>query len=294
MIPDHVVDGFYELFEGRDDVVFIDDARLGLQQLKEPPTHWAEVHLTSFVTSIGVYPLRVGRECKWICSDFDKGDTALHAHQLAAAWGYYGVQPWVETSKSKGHHVWVFLDDWTSGTIARRAALYVHQIAGVPADEVNPKQEITDGYGNCVRLPYWAGRDPGRMQVGDHSLEDFVEAALDSKADPDVIFMLANRYVPEPKRQAHRDELGEWDGTRKEGDYHLRNVWFKGEEVYVGERDNVVYGLANYAHSLGYSYAEAEEIMTEIWEHQIEDNASYPLETALSKFDRVWRERGGI
>ena len=50
----------------------------------------------------------------------------------------------------------MFADDWMSGTIARRAGLWVHELAEIEAIELNPKQELleTGGYGNCVRLPY--------------------------------------------------------------------------------------------------------------------------------------------
>ena len=289
-ISDDVIDGFYELFEGRDDVVFIDDGKV--RQAKEDPEHWVDAHLKGdgVGSCIGIYPLRDGKECKWICSDLDQDDSAFQANQLAAAWEYYDIQPWIEPSKSKGHHVWVFLDDWTPGVIARRAALYIHHVAGVPADEVNPKQEITDGYGNCVRLPYWAGRDPGRMEIAELEVDLFVRLALGSKADPDVIFMLANRYTPPTPVQPKAPEG--WGGQRREGHYPIRDDVLYGEElIKAGNRDNTFFVLAEYLHGSGYPLHEARQVVREKWKYQTEDPTTFPLKEALNKVDRAYGGR---
>ena len=104
-----------------------------------------DLHLHAAGTPIGIYPLEGGNRCRWICSDFDTSEAEELAWRYAEAWEYYGIQAWVETSRSKGYHVWVFADDWMSGTIARRAGLWVHELAGDRGDRTQPEARTPRG-----------------------------------------------------------------------------------------------------------------------------------------------------
>lgn len=293
-----MIEEFVDLFDGRNDVLFMDNGDRVWQQKFDgniEPT-WFEQKIGDSLLyggpSVGVYPLRDGKECKWICTDLDQGDTEHQAHQIVKAWEYYGIKAWVETSKSKGHHVWVFLEDWTAGTIARRAALYIHQMGDVPADEVNPKQEITDGYGNCVRLPYWVGRDEGRMEMAGYpDLANWLTAATSSRADPDTLFLLANRYTPPEERTVRAAVTapnGDWDGHRHEGYYPIREVYRGNESVPEGNRDNTFFVLAQYMRGIGVPIHEARATVQEVWATQTVNNQTYPLKQALEKVDRAY------
>lgn len=156
---------------------------------------------------------------KWGCSDIDVDDEPL-AWNLRAVLDALGITAWVERSRSKGFHVWVFADGWVPAATMRRALLAVHQIADIPAKEVNPKQEqLADGQlGNYVRLPY-----PGWLTVGDtmrqvilgaltHEtipLDIFVEMAMERRASLKVLERSAELYVPPaPKQTVNWNAVG--------------------------------------------------------------------------------------
>lgn len=293
---------FYELFEGREDAVFLDNP---------PRLHKVEYGFTDFVVNhlegrgaIGIYPLRDGNRCKWICSDFDTSEAEDLAWRYAQAWEYYGIQAWVETSRSKGFHVWVFADDWMSGTIARRAGLWVHQMSQIEAVELNPKQElIGEGeYGNCVRLPYPnSGRDctidSERQVMWDTNgqsigFQDWVPQALQLRTPVEQLQRLAAMWQPPPlpERKQYKD-----GPTRRGGNpdsnfdpYHIRRVFNGNENVRKGERDNVFHTLAMYCRGKDLSMSEARDIVSDVWSTQTDDRETYPLKVALEKVDRAY------
>lgn len=151
-----------------------------------------ERHLNEPGHSLGVYPLESGdamrrnvfqqkhgfdggaHYVKWGCSDIDNGDDlelawtlARNLHTVLRA---LGIESWIERSKGKGYHVWVFADEWVPAIVMRRAFLFAHQVAGVTATEVNPKSLDggKTGIGNYVNLPYafdWRDTDKRTMVV---------------------------------------------------------------------------------------------------------------------------------
>ena len=300
-MDEQTIEDFRRLFEGRLDVLGVDHGGTPWQEKydEDDPRFdlaW-EDHLAGEVC-IGTYPLREGRRTRWICSDLDAQHSRREALALRAAWESYGIKAWIETSRSKGYHVWVFLEDWVSGTEARRAGLYIHSYAEVPATEVNPKQEITDGYGNYVRLPYGYHPDEGnvvRNRMLDQDmcvleLEDFMGRALEHLADTRTIFLLANRWEP-PQLTARRidgESASDWDGSVREGYYHIREVFKGNEDVLEGNRDNVLYTLARYMQAREIPYHEAIDVMHEVWSDQVENNHSYPLRNAIEKVERAY------
>ena len=152
--------------------------------------------------------------CKWGAIDIDYDDLqeAWNVHDLLKS---VGVNSWVERSRSKGYHVWVFVEDWISAKTMRRALLVVRDFLKLKAKEVYPKQEELTAekpYGNWLRLPYngWLTLSRGsythRVMLcrypspGFVPLADFLSSA-DLYADPTKLELLAARYE-EPKRQA--------------------------------------------------------------------------------------------
>ena len=123
----------------------------------------------------GAY-LLVGDRTRAVVADFDVDDLEPPMDFLASA-ERYGLAAYIERSKSKGYHVWMFLDE--SGVSAAKARLVVRHILeeiGHPNTEVFPKQDRLDTrttYGNYIYAPLFGTLVPkGRTVFLDprHSL----------------------------------------------------------------------------------------------------------------------------
>lgn len=201
-----ITQGFITLFRGRGDCY-------GSEQggcVRQPLDHDAFLAHLLGVTPIGVYPSvpKVGGEpfCVWGCSDIDiesLEDARLMQRTLEAA----GIIAWVERSRSKGYHVWVFADKPVTSKVMRNALLMAHQVANYPAREVNPKQVDVSAtkVGNYVRLPYVGGlkETPVRRVILDDNdqpvpLEVFVHAAFENRTSATRLEEIASMWV-EPK-----------------------------------------------------------------------------------------------
>lgn len=208
---------FMKLFQGRDDAW---GAVHG--ECKEEPvlkSHWQN-HLHSH-GSLGIYPLMpwvAGKHpltpwpngelmVRWGCTDIDQGyDLIALAANVHNVLRVLGISSWVERTKGKGYHVWVFSSSWIEASIMRNALLFAHQVADVPPREVNPKQvslEGLKGYGNYVNLPYardWVlqGKrvmlDMTRADRCPLSLDEFLAQAKTN--GPEALEAVAKRYVP--------------------------------------------------------------------------------------------------
>jgi hypothetical protein len=195
---------FEALFEGRADAYGLVQGRACREPLT--PARFSE-HLNGDVP-IGVYPM-VNDMTHWGCSDIDQGvDMLVLATNLVAALDVLGIASYIERSKGKGYHVWVFLGDdvWIAAADMRRAILVAHQLAGVPPREVNPKQESlrADQLGNYVNLPFPRGyMEVGRRVILDPldqeplSLQRFLSTVKVN--DPAVISRVAALYKEPPK-----------------------------------------------------------------------------------------------
>ncbi len=285
-----LVDQFYDLFQGREDAVLVDPPR----QVKEPDIEdYVHQHLSG-PQNIAIYPMREGREVKWICTDIDTGDTKGQAWDLHDAWQYYGITSWVETSKSKGHHVWVFCEDWVPAIIARRAGLFIHEMAQVPATELNPKQELTEGFGNCVRIPYPRSRNPGRQSVLKHdgslyTPDEFAERALGTRTPIEPLQRLAQMWTPRP-RQVKRNQADS-SSWNENSDFLAKRVFAdENEMIPEGGRDNTFFVLACYMHARGFEKSEAMNHITEIWNNQTENKETFPLRAVQEKIHRVYEQ----
>ena len=167
--------------------------------------------------------------CKWGAIDIDEGDVSLdyafNAQMLLRA---CDIPSWVELSRSKGCHVWVFPETWVTAKTMRLALRGVMQIANIPYDAVYPKQDSLDGpVGNYMRLPYGGGRPEGRQEMvtptGQHyHLDAFLLEAYTAKASVAAIEAASQLYkepVPDipPPREYSKAPLMQVDGTRLRG-----------------------------------------------------------------------------
>lgn len=200
------------LFAGRGDAYGSEHGGSIKQKVTEFVIHDHLVHGGD--KAIGIYPLvKIDGEfvVRWGCTDIDLGDAESwpHAVNLRTVFNTLGIQSWIERSRSKGYHVWVFTDQWVPATMMRHAFLFAHQIAGVPATEVNPKQtddsKLKVGLGNYVRLPYPGNSPAGRRVMffetnNELKRDHFVDMALSTRNSIDAIAKVAAMYVPPPPK----------------------------------------------------------------------------------------------
>jgi TOTE conflict system, Archaeo-Eukaryotic Primase domain len=106
------------------------------------------------IRPFGVF-LLVHDKIKAIAVDFDSKDPMLPTHFLHRA-KHYDISVYIERSKSKGYHCWVFFCEWVE---ARKARFVVNQILEdieEPDTEVFPKQDALDAnvrFGNFINAP---------------------------------------------------------------------------------------------------------------------------------------------
>lgn len=221
------INKFATLFAGRQDAYGSDEGSCIHKALTRDV--WYDHLVYGGDRSIGVYPLysipEVGPVVRWGCTDIDLGDIeswphALNLHNTLQA---LGLCPWIERSRSKGFHVWVFTSEPVPATWMRHAYLFAHQIADVPATEVNPKQTTPDrlkvGLGNYVRAPYPGVNSPAGRRVMIDPINgriiprtEFVDIATDSLNTAAQVAAVAARYVPPPSKP-RVDVDTEWSGN---------------------------------------------------------------------------------
>ena len=110
----------------------------------------------------GVYLL--DKDCiRAIAVDFDNLDAFPPIEFINAA-KHYGLSAYIETSKSKGFHVWIFFSNkGVKAYKARRVVKNILEEIGHPQTEVFPKQDVLDtqaSYGNFINAPLFGGLVP--------------------------------------------------------------------------------------------------------------------------------------
>lgn len=214
---------FRNLFSGLTNVYGTYDVETGrVRQVKEPVT--AEVIHAHLIgrQSYGVY-LLTGYKTGALAIDFDEDELCLPISFVAGA-RRYDRSAYIERSKSKGYHVWIFFDD--GGVPAHKARLVAHRILadmGKPATEVFPKQDaLADGlsYGNFIHAPLFGtlvpkGRtvfvDPAEpTEVYHDQWELLARAQRVPEVRLDAVIKSCRLECPDPAREGPRP------GSRKE------------------------------------------------------------------------------
>jgi hypothetical protein len=288
------VDDFIKLFDGNRMAIGLEEG--GCQKL---PTsdHWHMAmvkHLTGEQPPIGVYPMctwGLGEgdwAVHWGCIDFDEGEEESwpHAVNVRAVLEQFGITAWIERSRSKGFHVWVFASEWVVARTMRRALLAACQLVGAPTKEINPKQEeLTEGQlGNYVRLPYpghmghpEAGPNARRVMVSapsgvSISLPAFVMTALQRRTNEEELQRIADLFVA-PKRPVLIRDIplrgAQRDGVRSAVDSVDRLSGLAYTILTEGPKDGVdrsttLWKLATRIHDDGtHTFEEALDIMVQ-------------------------------
>lgn len=187
---------FAELFAGRTDAHGVGGDR---PHVAHTAPDWLG-HLEGS-QPIGIFPLLPDRRVWWGCIDIDEDDIGLAAN----AWNVLkaqGLTSWVERSRSKGYHIWVFASESTPAAIMRQALLVPSQVLDDErlSAEVNPKNPDAQGLGNWVRLPYPAGHMERQVILAMHDSRlpmtwlGFVAVAYSSRNTPEQILRAAQLY----------------------------------------------------------------------------------------------------
>lgn len=234
------IDLALDLFKGRTEAVGTEEG--GARRYQSPGssnTWWRRQLIEHFVVgagaAVGVYPMVPMSELsasaptcfapiddetwavRWGCVDFDEGDeiSLVHARNLVKVLMKAStIVGYIERSRSKGYHVWVFASQWIPAQDMREALLAACTIAHAPTKEINPKQvklgwdaeHETWKLGNYVRLPYPGSKPSGpdgqrSVLLGDDYLDfaTFIGHAWTTRCDHSQILALKALYVPPPK-----------------------------------------------------------------------------------------------
>jgi len=275
------LDRFMELFVGRSDVFAeqhhdgsytpVEDPDTGVRR---PITRQDYIEHGRGVHTYGIYTVRPemgggthyhapyepckdgcpppGAETKLLVFDIDVMDRQT-VYAITGALAVHSIDYWVEFSGKKGHHVWVFLEDWMDAGVVRRAGLAVLGAVDVVC-EVFPKQDrlTGEGYGNLVKLPLGIHRGSGKW-----STQVLGDWKTTQRAAAGQIEALAERFQEPPRLEPA--PLGTWTGRPLPP--CMQRVRERG--VGEGKRDNALFALAIECKSAGKEYVEALDICLE-------------------------------
>lgn len=150
---------FMELFAGRTDVYGTYNSEGKNWQVKERVDEKViHAHLCGH-RPFGLYPLR-GKYSKVLAIDFDHEPLEV-AVECVVKFNEIGVQSYIEVSKSKGYHVWVFFSEFVIAANIRRIAKKVLNDIGKGNAEIFPKQdELTQDniWGNYINSPLFGSK----------------------------------------------------------------------------------------------------------------------------------------
>ena len=179
---------FRACFTGLTRVYGTYDLRTGrVRQMKKPVTDEVVLRHLKGDQPYGVY-LLVRDRIRAIAVDFDKDDLDPPVTFLTAARSY-GFFAYIERSKSKGYHVWMFFGrEGVLAAKARRVVQHILDEIGAPDTEIFPKQDRLDAlaqYGNFINAPLF-----GRLASEGRTV--FLDPQNPTRPYPDQWNMLAN------------------------------------------------------------------------------------------------------
>ena len=211
MNNDEKVNVIKNLFKGRNDAHGAGD---GVCIKTNVTNELIKAHLTG-KKRIGRYPLSPdimdGAGTWWVAVDIDDNDLGL-AIQFCEALEHLGIPCYIERSKSKGYHVWVFFSEPISAKLARVLMQYAIDIlekdTGYWIKEIFPKQNTIKnadgsfGFGNYINLPLYGESVKDGRTV-------FLDSNNDYKPHPEQWKFLASIEPVTPAKIDELIEMGE-------------------------------------------------------------------------------------
>jgi len=189
---------YKSLFTGLKNVYGTYDTKTG--KVRQEKTTVADNVILSHLTgkqSYGVY-LLTGERTGALAVDFDQDDLSLPIAYVTGV-RRHDMSAYIERSKSKGYHVWMFFEGPVSAYKARLVAKKILTDIGKPQTEIFPKQDVlADGvlYGNFINAPLFGALVPKSRTV-------FVDPDDPSAVYPDQWQLLETvRRVPELRLDA--------------------------------------------------------------------------------------------
>ena len=291
---DSTVERFVELFRGGRIAIDNYDDSKGFRPWEsdtgEPKEATGETfyqavltHFGSYKTPIGVYPLKKEEDryvVYWGCVDWDEGEeeSLIHATNVQTLLWQLDIPSWVERSRSKGYHLWVFFTEAVPAVDVRNGLIAACRIVDAPIKEVNPKQTVLSGkgWGNGVRLPYPSKVDAqgtiptrtGRNVVldpegeGDLSCSEFCRMAHETRVTPEDWEPVLALYVkPKPMPIPKVNPFLSTSNMRGLAGAIRRNGPRITTKNPSGDRSGTLFALACAMHEQGFSSAD---ILTEL------------------------------
>lgn len=150
MITSKKIDIFKKLFRGRQDVY-------GSSEGKSIKGFVSDTLIKRHLDGkehIGIYPVMRDNNTHFVVIDIDEDniDGAFKYKEIAKR---YSINAYVEVSKKKGYHVWIFFQEPIESGLARNLAKKLIDESGLSSTtEIFPKQdELNGGIGNYINVP---------------------------------------------------------------------------------------------------------------------------------------------
>ena len=260
---------FADVFRGREDVCgrISEDGKKGWCDKTTVTLIQYIKHLTgnSYQDSLGIYPLLDDGNVWFGVIDVDNhqgednAELAVTAAKVKECLVDFGIESYIEVSKSGGYHIWVFFGEPVSAANVRRLlkATWTKAV-GQKIPEIFPKQDrLSSGqqYGNFIHLPYFGPHVANKRRVfvngGDYiPLEDFLNNVIRHSAE-ELNYALSKLPVAKSKQL----------------DYSIKPISNKGllpcAQAFIengaldGPRRPALFRLAAHLHRAGYAYEEA-------------------------------------
>ena len=185
---------FRSCFSGIEDVYGTYEPETGrVRQVKQPVNDEVILRHLRGQQPYGVY-LLIKDRTRALAVDFDENDLNPPMEFLAAAKSY-GIPTYIERSKSKGYHVWMFFKkDGVLAAKARRVAQHILVEIGSLNAEIFPKQDRLEGdtsFGNFINAPLFGALVPRGRAV-------FVDKANPGEPDSDQwAFLESIQRIPD-------------------------------------------------------------------------------------------------
>ena len=201
---------FRKRFTGLQNIYGTYDPKTGRSwQVKEPVSDQVVLHHLQGRQPYGVYLLK-GSRTRAVAVDFDDDNLDLVA-EFAARAEHYQLKAYIERSKSKGYHAWIFFDEkGADAAKARLVAANILEELEAPDTEVFPKQDSLNSshqFGNFINAPLFGRLVPAGKTVfldlktyepypDQWALLDSVEPVSESALD-DLIAINQWRVIPD-------------------------------------------------------------------------------------------------
>lgn len=274
-LPEQFVQKFAELFRGRQDVRGALEGRAVKEALE--PKHYKS-HLLGY-ESLGVYPLLPDSTVWFAAIDIDEpGEAGLAAAvRLRDQLDAWGLPAYIETSKSKGYHVWLFFSAPVPAKKARGVLIagWNEATGSKPLPEIFPKQAEASRvrYGNYIHLPYW----PDSVKTGRRVMLDLagqpmtLERFLDTveRVAPDTLAAVYSQHEIPETTPATRTNIRPF-----KNDLLPCARQFIAAGVDEGARDTSLFRLAVHLHRNNYPQEVALAVL-----HETNSRCTPPLDT---------------